>query len=215
MMKWRTGLIVCLAVGGCSPDTAPTAVPPTEAVRQPTEQLLAVPPPDWQQAFRSDTSGIRLVEYTPADSDPTAWKDKISFESFAGEALPDPDELMSSIETDQRAGCDGFESHQTYSGSENGYPTAVNLFVCYLNRLAKQGQVTMVKTIKGDENFYVITRARRLPPIQGDAEMTMPPQTIAEWSLYLRAIGVCNPNDATHPCPAAAAPVPEAPAPSE
>jgi hypothetical protein len=209
MMKWRTGPLVCLVLAACSPD-APTGVAtpdsPASVIMPPKgEQLLAEPPSHWQQSFRSDAGGIRLVEYLPPDTDPGNWTDKISFESFIGDPLPDPVDLMTSIEADQRSACEGFEVHQTFSGSENGYPTAVSLFVCYLNKLAKQGQVTMVKTIKGDENFYVVTRARRVAPIQRDAEAGMPPQAIAEWSLYLRAISVCNPTDAAHPCPDPAA----------
>ena len=32
--------------------------------------------------------------------------------------------------------------------------------------------------------------------------MPMPPEVMAEWSLYLRAIKVCNDSNPRHPCPA-------------
>ena len=79
--------------------------------------------------------------------------------------------------------------------------------------------MTLVKTIKGDSHFYVITRARRVSPIDNDAKAPEPEvaKAVAEWSLYLRAISACNDTDPRHPCPAGA-PQPattEAPAKSE
>ena len=154
-----------------------------------------------------------MVEYMPPTSDtkadPTEWTDKVSFESFTGAPLPDPIELVTSIADDQRKTCDKFEDHNTFSGLENGYQTSVRLFVCSVNPLTNKGQLTLVKTIRGDSNFYVITRARRVAPIEMNGEMPIPPTTMAEWSLYLRAISACNPADPAHPCPTnAAAPAP-------
>lgn len=144
-----------------------------------------------------------MVEYVPPDSDPKEWTDKVSFESFSDSPLPDPIELLASIATDQRKTCNKFSDHETFSGLENGYPTSVRLFVCDVNPMNGKGQLTLVKTIKGDQNFYVITRARRTAPMQPDADGTIPAEskTIAEWSLYLRAIGACNTADPKHPCP--------------
>jgi len=160
-----------------------------------------------------------MVEYVPPDSDPKAWTDKVSFESFSGTPLPDPIEMLTSIANDQRKTCVKFADHETFSGLENGYPTSVRLFVCDVNPLNNKGQLTLVKTIKGDQNFYVITRARRTMPIQPEPDGKVPSEakTIAEWSLYLHAISACNTADPKHPCPAkpeAAASVTPTPAPS-
>lgn len=188
----------------CSPEknTTPAARAATPLATGP-EQLLADAPANWKQTFRTDGPGIRMVEFAPPDADPKDWADKVSFESFSGTPLPDPIELLTSIAEDQRKTCDKFTDHETFSGFENAYPTSVRLFVCPVNRLTNKGQLTLVKTIKGDQNFYVITRARRTAPIQLDADGKMPAEakTIAEWSVYLRAISACNTADTTHPCP--------------
>jgi hypothetical protein len=63
--------------------------------------------------------------------------------------------------------------------------------------------LTLIKTIRGDDNFYVITRSHRVPPIKSDGDMPMPPELMAEWSTYLRAISVCNDDAPGHPCPTA------------
>ena len=143
-----------------------------------------------------------MVEYVPPKSDPNEWTDKVSFESFSDPPLPDPIQLLKSIADDQRKTCPKFSDHETFSGVENDYPTSVRLYICSENPLTKKGQLTLVKTIRGDTHFYVITRAKRVEPIEGDT-MPMPPEVMAEWSLYLRAIKACSDADPRHPCPAA------------
>ena len=132
-----------------------------------------------------------------------------------GQPLPDPTEFVASIAAEQRAVCGKLADHETFSGTENGYPTAVRLLVCYVNPVTKKGQLTLIKTIRGDDNFYVITRSHRVPPIASDGDLPMPAELMAQWSLYLRAISVCNDATADHPCPAPADTPAASPPPSE
>jgi hypothetical protein len=164
--------------------------------------LLAEAPAGWQVSFSTAGPGIRMAEYVPPESDPAAWTEKVTFESFSDPPLPDAIELLKSIAADQRKTCKKFFDHDTFSGVENDYPTSVRLFVCSENPLTGKGQLTLAKTIRGDEHFFVVTRAMRVPPMEADGEPPVPPATIAEWSMYLRAISVCNHTDPRHPCPA-------------
>ena len=212
MLKRCVTLLVAITVMGCTdkhpeqPAAEASAAPaPTHAstpIDTSPERLLAEPPAGWQQAFRSEGPGIRMVEYVPPQTNADEWTEKVSFESFSDPPLPDPIELLKSIADDQRKACKKFSDHDTFSGLENDYPTSVRLFVCRVNPLNNRGQLTLIKTIRGDTHFYVITRAQRVPPIESDGEMPMPPALMAEWSLYLRAITVCNGADPRHPCPA-------------
>ena len=212
MSKRCVTLLLAIALGGCSGEdpgaagstqatTTPPARPATPADTSP-EQLLAQPPDGWLQSFRTEGPGIRMVEYVPPDTDPNDWKDKLSFESFTEPPLPDAIEILKSIADDQRKTCERFSDHDTFSGLENDYPTSVRLFICPTNKLTRSGQLTLVKTIRGDTHFFVITRARRVPVIKQGGDMPMPPAIMAEWSLYLRSITVCNATDQRHPCPA-------------
>ncbi|HEY6598203.1 MAG TPA: hypothetical protein VIZ30_02780 [Pseudomonadales bacterium] len=204
--------IASVTLGGCSGEPTATDAPEAAATTSDPspEKLLAEPPKDWVQAFRTAGPGIRMVEYVPPQTDPNDWIDKVSFESFNEPPLPDAIEILKSIAADQRKTCEKFSDNETFSGLENDYPTSVRLFICYTNKLTKQGQLTLVKTIRGDTHFFVITRARRVPAIKPDGEMPMPPEAMAEWSMYLRSITVCNTNDPRHPCPS---PAPAADAP--
>jgi hypothetical protein len=69
--------------------------------------MPAEPPTGWVQSFRTDTPGMRMVEYVPKGDDASDWTDKVSFESFSGDPLPDPDQLLNSIADDQHKGSRG------------------------------------------------------------------------------------------------------------
>jgi hypothetical protein len=167
-----------------------------------TEQLLASAPEGWRQVFRSERAGTRLVEFVAPDSPLDEWTEKLAFESFGGTPLPDPADMLARLARDQSETCPRFSDHATFDGEENGYAVAVRLFVCGEDPLTRSAQVTLIKAIRGEENVYVITRARRLPPIAADAEApALPTETMAEWSLFMRAITVCEVGDAEHACP--------------
>jgi hypothetical protein len=208
MQRGCATLLIVLSLAGCGHDKreTPSAAAPTRAAPPPdtsSEHLLAQTPDGWLQTFHTEGPGIRMVEYVPPGDDASDWVDKLSFESFSDPPLPDPIQMLKSIADDQRKTCQVFSDHDTFSGVENDYPTSVRLFVCFKNPLTGKGQLTLVKTIRGDAHFYVITRARRLSPIDPnskDADVTVK-KAVAEWSAYLRAIGVCDPSNDRHPCP--------------
>jgi hypothetical protein len=193
-----------------TPATASAPVAPhtpaaTAALSSDGEQLLAEPPVNWQQVFRSDRPGTRLVEYvpddSPAESPERGWTEKLAFESFTGDPLPAPRDLIAQIAADQKATCEHFTSTETFAGEENGYPTVVQLLVCFVDKLTNKGQVSLLKAIRGDANFYVVTLAARTSPMELDNELPLPKEIIAQWSAYLGAIRVCHTDMAAHPCP--------------
>ncbi len=163
------------------------------------ERLLAEPPEGWKQVFRTDKPDIRLVEYIPEDQHNASWSSKVSFESLAGNPQ-DPIDFVNGISADQANTCDGFEATPTFAGLENGYPTTVQFLECANSRLIERSQVTMIKAIQGNDYFYVITRAHRGAPLES-GEKSLSNAEIAEWSMYLRAISLCDDRDPEHACP--------------
>lgn len=201
-MKRIACVLVATLLAGCS-EPVPPANPKlaTNPASFEGEQLLAEPPVNWQLVFQSDRPGTRLVEYVPDDSPADDWVEKLAFESFTGDPLPAPNELIAQIAADQRATCEHLTDTQTFSGEENGYPTVVHLLICYVNKLNNRGQVSLVKAIQGDAHFYAITMAARTQPIELDNELPLPAELIAQWAAYLGAISVCNADAPAHPCP--------------
>ena len=191
-------LILGAVLTGCQA-TGPE--PGSPSLDDTSERLLAAPPDGWVTVFQSNRPGIRLIEFAPPGQAADAWTEKLSFESFGSSPPPDPIELLTQIANDQRATCTGFSDYNTFSGFENGYPTSIRLFVCRTNPVTQLAQITLVKAIQGNEQFYVITRARRVPPIETEGAAAMPAEDMAAWSLYLRAISLCDSARPAHPCP--------------
>jgi hypothetical protein len=163
------------------------------------EQLLARAPDGWQQGFATNTAALRMVEFIPGDASRGDWAEKVTFESLRGDPLPDPIDFVTGIGSDQSGTCERFEQFNIQSGFENNYPTSVRLLTCSRNKLTDKGQVTLIKAIRGNDHFYVITRAKRIPPVAEGAE-SISEQEMANWSAYMRAITVCDSAREEHPC---------------
>ena len=144
----------------------------------------------------------------PGDERIEDWQDKVTFESFGDAPLPDPIDFVTDVSADQSAGCERLEHYNIRSGLENNYPTSVRLLVCSESKQTKRGRVTLIKAIQGNDYFYVVTRAKRVPPVREpvdeDEEQAKPisEAEMARWSAYMRTIMVCDTQRAEHPCPA-------------
>lgn len=198
-VRWLT-MLGTIALAGCQARAADPATRPS--VEEGTERLLAAAPEGWTAVFAANRPGVRIAEYVPPGDTADTWTEKLSFEAFGGEPLPDPIGMLVEIARDQQATCNGFADHNTFSGFENGYPTSVRLFVCRNNAITKRGQITLVKAIQGRERVYVITRAQRVPPIESDAMLPIAQEDMAQWAQYARAISLCDSASEAHPCPA-------------
>lgn len=194
------------AVSGCSAAGAATGEQPGQIA----EQLIAQPPAGWQQVGRTSLTALRRAVFVPDGESATDWTRRITFESMADQPLPDPIEFIELLAEGRDRDCGTFEAHPTFAGLENGFATAVYLLVCHRDRSSEQSEITMMKTIRGGEFFYVITRARRGPPIEKPADpaetgaqapdLPVDETVVGAWSLYMKSITVCDAS-AEHPCP--------------
>lgn len=213
VVRLSSAALLSILVSACTSSmpttsTAP-AIEPSVSVRTAelpetasTEVLLAEQPEGWLGSDATESPGLDIVSFVPADDDPAEWDQKVSFERIGGEPL-DPIALLTTLSQDQAKTCEHFSSFNTFSGLENGYPTSVRLFSCGRNKLNDRGQVTMIKAIAGNDKTYVILRARRMFAF-GPDDSPISTDEVASWSLYMRAIGVCDAANEAHPCPAPA-----------
>lgn len=175
------------------------------------ERLIAQPPRGWQQTGATSVGNLRRVEFRPEaelSGDPDAdWTRRITLESLREDPLPDPMEFIELINAGRDYDCGTFRAHPTFAGEENGYPTAVYLLICHQDRQTERSEITLMKTIRGNEFFYVITRALRGDPIPKEGAPDVEQSEIGGWALYLKSISVCDGDrpDA-HPCPESSEP---------
>ena len=127
-------VLACSALAGCVRTQAESAVEPTSeetaaeetaAEETANERLIASPPAGWSLDFATNTPGLRIAEYSRDEEDAEQWTHKIKFESLTGDPLPEPIEFLKSFGEQQRETCPELEDYDTFSGVENGYPTAV------------------------------------------------------------------------------------------
>lgn len=202
-MKDRFILVSLLgltSLAGCTDTGLVKALAMAEPAEPETgELLIATVPAGWKLDFSTKTPGLRIAEYSPDDG-AEKWTTKIKLESLGGDYLPEPVDFFNSFSEDQEEVCPDSENYSTFSGKENGYDTSVHLFVCRRNKLSNISLVSLIKVIKGNEYFYVITRSRRAAPLPQDVA-ALSEEEIAGWSLYIRSISVCDTEKPEHPCP--------------
>ena len=202
----RHGLLITLTVAACSgaapaPEGADAANAPGDTPRAAGEQLLAQPPNGWRQIGATNLPTLRRAEFIPDSETEESWTRRITFEAMVEDPLPDPIAFVDLVTADRERACGTFERLPTFSGEENGYPTSVALLVCYHDRKTDHSEVMLMKTIRGNEAFYIITRGQRGPPIPDGEKVDIPEVEIGAWALYLRSVQLCDPGRAGHPCP--------------
>lgn len=163
------------------------------------EVLIAEPPEGWLETGAMQTPAMRMAEYGPREREDDNLE-RITFESQTGQPLPDPIQFVLAVSRDLDVRCKGFQDINISSGLENGYPTSVRLMFCPEFEDAPNGQVVMAKAIQGNEQFYVITRRLRTPPLP-ETGQPLTAQEMAEWTTHLRGIGLCDTRGSEHPCP--------------
>ena len=152
------------------------------------------------EATTASQSVEASADGTPAEEERTVRLDRLTIESQSGDPVPDPIDFVLSLSRDLALRCEGFSDFNIMSGMENNYATSVRLLVCPRYKDQPLGEVLMIKAIQGREYFYTVTRGRRLPAFNSD-EQPLTAQTMAEWSAYLKSVGVCDPRWPEHPCP--------------
>ena len=207
-------LMASLACSACAAATADSneRTEPVTVTEEPVtavesgEQLIAQPPAGWRRTGTTNIGNLRRAEYVPedepVDDSGEAWTRRITFESMQEDPLPDPIEFIELMNSDRDYACGTFNSYPTFSGLENGYPTSVHLLVCHKDRVTERAEVSMIKTIQGNEFFYIVTRAWRGPPIPPEEGPPLEETEIGGWAVFMKSIQVCDPSRPDeHPCP--------------
>lgn len=167
---------------------------------------MAAAPPQFERTGSSISEGLRVTEFVlPAGPDDDT-VEALRFESSRSDPLPDPLDSLDALAAEQSTRCPSLEHYSTFAGVENGYPTAVRLYLCKEDADSGRASVTLTKAIQGNDWFYLISRQRNAPPPPSGLDL-MSPDDMAAWSLYMRTVTVCDPRDDAHPCPAEQSPL--------
>ncbi|MGB0691744.1 MAG: hypothetical protein ACPGPD_03465 [Pseudomonadales bacterium] len=192
----RTLLFLTLVLSGCTsqaPDESKAAV-------DTLEQLLIAIPQDWKRIYSLNTAKTRLVDFVRAEESADAWTTKLSVESYLSDDISgDPISLLMSEAQSDMNKCNFVQHFNIHAGFENGYPSAVRLFMCGENAFSGMGEIKLVKVISGNDYLYSIRILRRIEPFEV-SKPDFSDKDIANWSLFLSRVSLCN-NTEPHPCP--------------
>jgi hypothetical protein len=192
----RTLLFLTLVLSGCTsqaPDESKAAV-------DTLEQLLIAIPQDWERIYSLNTAKTRLVDFVRAEESADAWTTKLSVESYLSDDISgDPISLLMSEAQSDMNKCNFVQHFNIHAGVENGYPSAVRLFMCGENAFSGMGEIKLVKVISGNDYLYSIRILRRIEPFEV-SNPDFSDKDIANWSLFLSRVSLCN-NTEPHPCP--------------
>ncbi len=222
------GLLVGLMLAACSGDepaqdqaattdddgpAETTSVIRADATAEPGERLIAVPPLNWELRVQSLNPDLRVLEYgppRPADADPDEPQrttERLVFETFAADPMPEPADVLRNIALRLEERCRDVDAFNTFMGEENNYPTAVALLICHRHRGSDMTHVQMVKGIRGNDEFYVVLREKRVEPLtdtndddgaRRDVEALS--EVVGALALYMRSVSLCDDSLEAHPC---------------
>lgn len=192
-------ITIALVATSCATDPQIEKAPQIESIVL-GEKLIARPPADWQNVYSLNNGATRLTDYIPPQESKDNWTTKISFESHQSLADIDPITIIMGDLDHINDICEPVQSFNLFSGMEHNYPTSVRLTFCGKNAHSQQGEITMTKSIQGNDYLYIIKMIKQVEPFTTE-ENVISKQEIAQWSQYFGDISVCDDTTVEHACP--------------
>jgi hypothetical protein len=158
------------------------------------ENLLVTMPEGYKVGFQDKKNNQQMTEMVPDGQSVKDWTDMVTVQIFFGMTDVTPDAYKQRLQKLWSESCKGAQSNPVGQGNERGYPVAVWIQFCPLNKVTGKPEFTLLKAIAGRDSFYLVQKAFRFKP---DKEQ------IGQWSRYLRGVSVCDSRVADRACPQA------------
>lgn len=168
------------------------AAPVRPALAQLTnENLLVAVPSGYKVGFQDHKPNMQMTEMVPESESVDNWTEMVTVQVFY-RLKATPDGFAKTMADGWLKDCPGSTASLIASGPENGYPAAVWLLNCSKNPATGKPEITWVKTIQGNDSFYVVQKAFKFMPSKDQ---------IGQWMKYLRAVIACDSRLADRACP--------------
>jgi hypothetical protein len=155
------------------------------------ENLLVEVPPGYKIDFQEHKPNSLMNEMVPTSETINDWTEMVTVQIFYN-LKTTPDAFVSKMASGWIAACPGAKSDAVVSGPENGYPAGVWLLNCPKNPATGKPEITWVKTVQGNDSFYVVQKAFKFTPSKDQ---------IVQWMKYLRSVAVCDSRLVDRACP--------------
>jgi len=157
------------------------------------ENLMVTMPEGYKVGFADKNTNQQMTEMVPDGQSVKDWTDMVTVQIFFRMTDVTPDVYKQRLQNLWAENCKGAQSNPVGQGNERGYPVAVWIQFCPLNKETGKPELTILKAIAGNDSFYVVQKAFRSRP---------PKEQIEQWSRYLRGVFVCDSRVADKACPA-------------
>jgi hypothetical protein len=158
------------------------------------ENLLVTMPDGFKADFQQKTKEMLISEMVPSAESVADWTQMVTVQIFY-DLKNGAEQFKSNVETGWARACRGSSAHAIAQGNENGYPFAVWLLACPLNRTTGKPEFTWFKAMQGNDSLYVVQVALKARPSD---------ETTTRWMDYLRKVRVCDTRLPDRACPAEA-----------
>lgn len=165
------------------------------------EQLFVLPPKDWIVVFHETKDGVELTELTPKGQTAKEWTDMLAIRIVAGKPGKSPQDFLKDLQKEVEAACDQAGAGPVSPASENGYDTAIRAVACPKSKIDSQGELSLIKVLRGEEAMYIVSRAWRGAAFEKD-KLPVGPETTRQWLEMMGKTLLCDPKQPDrHPCP--------------
>ena len=147
-----------------------------------SENLLVTMPDGFKMDFQQKNKDMLISEMVPSAESVNDWTQMVTVQIFFG-LKSGPEEFKSKVETGWARACRGSSAHAVAQGKENGYPFAVWLLACPLNKTTGKPEFTWFKAMQGNDSLYVVQVALKARPSE---------EATTRWMDYLRTVRVCD-----------------------
>jgi len=156
------------------------------------ENLLAALPNGYKVGFQQKKGSAQITEMVPANESVQGWTEMVTVQVFGGMTGVTPDQFRDRMVQLWAASCANAVAGPPTQAVENGYRIAFWMMSCPRNKDTGKPETTWFKAIQGRDSFYVVQKAFKFDPSKDQ---------IAQWSLYLKKVAVCDTRLKARACP--------------
>jgi hypothetical protein len=165
------------------------------------ENLMAIVPRGWKIGFQARQGNLQITEFVPEGQTVDNWQSLLTMQIVFGGLSKTPRQVFEESVALSRRFCPNLEAVLMTTGEENGYPFALWMQMCRNNPQVNQAEITLFKVIQGNDSFYFVHRAWRVPTVSPNEAIPIDPNELVEWGRYMRLVGVCDTRIPERNCP--------------
>ena len=156
------------------------------------EFFLAAPPKEWLLGRDDKQTDVVTFEFVPLGQSVDRWTELVTIQKMVGLTDVAPDQFLKNVAKQNEVVCDGYGIRRLAFQDKNGYQTHGMIQSCGLNKESKKGELTIIRVVRGADNFYLISRAWRLDQYDASGALPLPKKIIDDTIKYLATATVCD-----------------------